>query len=127
MMKLPKNITPTGLISSVLIVGALASAILTVESRYFHSDAAAALSSKIEQDQKNITNNLAQIQQQDRVETDLGLVKLEQAFLESQLETKAVRPEADISVSETKKRLEYLDGKRKKLEEYQLRLEPIEH
>jgi NAD/NADP transhydrogenase beta subunit len=114
-MKLPKlpKVTPLGLISSILVVGGLAGAILGVDARYFRTDAA-----------KSMEVNLAQTQQQNRVETDLSVVKLEINFLESQLAYKKVRPDADISITQTNARLKFLNGKRDKLEEYQLHLEP---
>jgi hypothetical protein len=121
---LNKIVTPSGLISSVLVVGALAGAVIGVEARYFHSDQAEKMKTELVEDQQAINNNMLKTQQQDRVETDLGLVKLEIAYLESQLETKAARPSADISISDTNKRLKYLEDKRKSLEAYQLHLVP---
>ena len=97
--------TPMTLIGSVLSLAAFGSLILGINS-YFMTKAEA----------DEIIGKMTRQQQVDRVETDISLIELEKKFLEEALE-------ADPEDVKAKKRLEYLEQRQMKLEEYQLELQ----
>ena len=107
-MAIPKKITPTGLISSILVVGGLISGAFAVQAHFMTKAEAA---------------DLITTQQQDRVETDLQMISLEIQFLEDKLQTrKKANIEDDEVIPEIEKRLKFLYDKRLILEKYQMEL-----
>jgi hypothetical protein len=97
--------TPTTIVGSVMSLAAFASLILGVNSYFI---------TKAEADE--LLGKVARQQQVDRVETDLSLIELEMKFLEETIED-------DPDNQKAKKRLEYLEQRLMKLEEYQLELQ----
>lgn len=97
--------SPMTIIGSVMSLAAFASLILGVNS-YFVTKAEA----------DELLGKVTRQQQVDRVETDISLIELEKKFLEETLE-------ADPEDVKARKRLEYLEQRQLKLEEYQLELQ----
>lgn len=103
-MKLPKYITPIGLISSILVVGSLAGGIFAVDARYFSRAEAAGLEVSMKQR---------------TVETDLQITNLEIKMLEEL--TKNNLHDDDVDIDDLR-RLKFLYDKRLLLEKHQLDL-----
>lgn len=97
--------SPMTIIGSVMSLAAFGSLVLGINSYFL---------TKAEADE--VIGKMSRQQQVDRVETDLSLIELEKKFLEEAIE-------ADPEDVKAKKRLEYLEQRQLKLEEYQLELQ----
>jgi len=107
-MPVPKKITPTGLISSIILLSTFLGVAFGVKETFMTKAEAA---------------EVIAVQQARAVESDLQMVNLEIQFLEEKLLTRKKEKIAnDEVVLEIEKRLKFLYDKRLILEKYQLEL-----
>ena len=108
---MPKLITPLSLIGSIATLATFAGILFAVDTRYQTAEAA---------DQKY--SEQLKMQQADRVETDLDLIKLEIEFLKWKRED-AKEHDDQKEVDDLDKEIQFLEQKQLVLEKYQLELQ----
>lgn len=106
-----KLITPLSLIGSIATLATFAGILFAVDSRYQTAEAA---------DQKY--SEQLQMQQADRVETDLELIELEIEFLKWKRKDAEEHDDAE-EVEDLDKEINFLEQKQLVLEKYQLELQ----